>query len=76
MNHFLYVDLRHDLFRLCAFVASNALLANFLPNERRLRHWPRVCQAYTFLIDVVAFFALNWRKRLPSLDAIELDQPK
>jgi hypothetical protein len=52
----------------CAFIAGNALLCNFLPPSLLLRNYPRLRYAYEMLIDLMAAFALNWRERLPSLD--------
>jgi hypothetical protein len=61
-------DLRHDFFRICAFVAINALLCNFLPPSLLLRCYPKTRYCYEVLVDLMAGFALNWRERLPSLD--------
>ena len=51
----------------CVVVACASLLANFLPPAKWLKRWPRTCHVYTFLVDVVAFVALNLRLCLPSL---------
>lgn len=61
-------DLKHDFFRICVFVATNALLCNFLPPAVLLRGRPRLRYWYEVLIDLMAGFALNWREQLPSLD--------
>jgi hypothetical protein len=63
-----YVDLRYDLFRVCAFVAANALLCNFLPPSVKLKKYPKTRYCYEVLIDLMAGFALNWRTQIPSLD--------
>ena len=63
-----YLNLRHDLWRVCAFVAFNALLANFLPDSRLLRKHHRARYLYEVFVDLVAGFGLNWRTSLPSLD--------
>ena len=63
-----YIDLRHDFFPVFAFVSWNALLVNVLPPAERLRSWPKTQEAYCFLVDLMSFFALNFRRRLPSLD--------
>jgi hypothetical protein len=64
-----YFDLRHDFFRVCAFVFWNALLCNFLPSSVLLRKYPKTRYCYEVLVDLVAGFGLNWRTKLPSLDA-------
>lgn len=63
-----YLDLRYDLWRVCAFIAANSLLCNFLPPSLLLRNYPRIRYCYEMLIDLMAGFALNWRVSLPSLD--------
>ncbi len=68
MNPDLYADLRHDLFRVCAFIAANSLLCNFLPKSTCLKRFPKLRYGYEILIDLIAGFALNWRIQLPSLD--------
>jgi hypothetical protein len=64
----LAVALRHDFFRVCVFIAANALLCNFLPPSELLRSRPKSRYCYEILVDLMAGFALNWRERLPSLD--------
>jgi hypothetical protein len=63
-----YVDVRHDFFRLCVFIAANALMCNFLPDSERLDRFPKLQWIYEILISLVAGFGLNWRHCLPSLD--------
>lgn len=64
----LYLDYRHDLFRVCVFIAVNALLANFLPRAARFRKHRTFQCFYIVVIDLVAAFGLNWRAELPSLN--------
>ena len=64
---------RHDFRNLAVFVCVNAFAANFLPSSKRLEQWPRLQKAYEFAVDMVSLFSLNWRKRLPSLEAIAAD---
>ena len=63
-----YIDLLRDLRTVCVFIACNSALANVLPNAKRFNRWPKVKYAYTWLVDMVAACALNWRICLPSLD--------
>ncbi len=62
-----YLGFRHVVRSVAVWVAFNSLLANFLPNEKRFLQWPRVCRCYVWLVDFVAFNALNFRACLPSL---------
>lgn len=67
--------LRHDVRDVCVFIAFCSLLANFLPRlswlDRSLKRWPSIQgpmhDFYLWLIDMVAFCALNWRVELPSM---------
>ncbi len=68
VRHLEYLDLRHDFFRVCAFIAANSILANLLPRSSRLGRHRKVHNFYCLVIDLVAFFACNWRVNLPSLD--------
>lgn len=56
------------MYRMSILVAVSSLVANLLPNAERLNKYPRLKQCYLFLIDYIAFFALNWRAQLPSLE--------
>jgi hypothetical protein len=60
--------LRQDGFRICVFIATNALLCNFLPPSEMLADKPKLRYCYEVVIDLMAGFALNWRERLPSLN--------
>ena len=73
MHHVAIWALRHDLRSLAVFSCANAALANCMPSSQRFCRHPRIKLAYEFVVDVIAFFALNWRKRLPSLEAICAD---
>ncbi len=59
---------RYVFFHACAVVAGASLLANLLPRESLLEKRPKLRKFYGFLVDYVAFFALNLRADLPSLD--------
>ncbi len=63
----LYLDLRHDFFRLCVFIAGNALIANFLPKSTVFKGMPRTRWTYELLVDLIAGFGLSWRAKRPSL---------
>ncbi len=47
---------------------SASAISNVLPSEEWLLNWPRTQRAYRWLIKIVAGLALNFRRRLPSLD--------
>lgn len=68
-HSFTYFYLWRDLRTACMWIAGSALLANFMPNDKLFEAYPHVRRAYRFLIDVVAFVALNFRVCLPSLQA-------
>jgi hypothetical protein len=67
MHSDLYLNLEHDFFRVCGFIAASSLVANFLPNAKVLKLGPRLGWLYSCLIDCVALCAFNWRICLPSL---------
>jgi len=60
--------LRHDLFRVTAFIAGCAFIKNFLPSSRMFSSIPRLCWWYELFVDVVSLFALSWRAQSPSLE--------
>jgi hypothetical protein len=62
------LDLRHDFFRICAFIVLCAFVSNFLPDERRVAGYPKTRYVYRAFVDIIAGFGLNWRASLPSLD--------
>jgi hypothetical protein len=63
-----YIDVRHDFFRICVFIAGCALACNFLPCEDRLDNYPRTKRLYVLFVDIIAGFGLNWRHCLPTLE--------
>lgn len=70
--------LRHDLRDIACFIAICSFIANFLPKttwvdaQMKKSPWPALCgpvhDFYLWLIDMVAFCALNWRVELPAMD--------
>jgi hypothetical protein len=62
-----FLNVRHDMFRVCEFIAASSLVANFLPNVKMLNSRPKLAFLYSCFIDFVAFCAFNWRINLPSL---------
>lgn len=65
MRHAVWLDLRHDLFRICVLIAFCAYSKNFLPRNRFKN--ARLRQAYQILIDLLAGFGGGWRADSPSL---------
>ena len=68
MSYLTWMYLRHDFFRVCAWVAFWSLANNFVPPSEPLSRYPRIHAAYGIFILFVAFNALSWRSRIPSLD--------
>ena len=69
MRHLIHPEwLRNDWRDVCEFIATAAIAANFLPRAAKFQRWPKLYSTYTWLVDVVALFACNWRANLPSLD--------
>lgn len=68
VSHETYLGFRWVYFRMCSVVFWAALIANFLPDSRYLTKSPRARNAYEFIVDYVALFALNFRANLPSLE--------
>ncbi len=66
-HSYTFFYLHRDVRTACCWVAAASLLANFLPRQSAFDRWPRVKITYGYLIDVVAFMALNFRACLPSL---------
>jgi hypothetical protein len=62
------LGVRWVFFHVCFVIATSSLLANFLPDIRYFRNHPRFQLVYSFFVDYVALFALNFRTNLPSLD--------
>lgn len=62
------MGMRWVWFHVCEWIAVASLLANFLPDSKRLGKHPRLCWWYGFLIHFIALLALNLRHCLPSLD--------
>jgi hypothetical protein len=60
--------LRHDFHVLTEVVFWAALVANIMPATVIFRRWRWALAVYCWLVDFVAFLALNWRTRLPSND--------
>ena len=60
--------LRWVFFHMCAWVFWSSVIANLLPPVKNFSRHPRWCWWYEFVIDLVAFFALNIRADLPSIE--------
>jgi hypothetical protein len=55
-------------FHFCELVTLCAIGINFMPRESRFDGRPLLLATYRFVVHYIAFFACNWRARLPSLD--------
>lgn len=69
--------LRHDIRDVCCFIATASIIANCLPrltwiDRMAARHIPKykgpIHDCYVWLVDMVAFCAVNLRIDLPSMD--------
>lgn len=73
--HYGLLAILRDMRKLCVVVAIASLLANFLPpmrwlrlKLRRNRNVDLYCYFYSWIIDIIATIALNFRVQLPALD--------
>lgn len=59
----------------CYFTTFFAITANWLPSDQRLLCYPRLRALYLDLIVVWCGFGWNLRKKMPSADLLEADEP-
>jgi hypothetical protein len=69
IHHAEWLLYRHLIFRLAAVIASCSIVANLLPNAKKLDNYPDLQCCYEIVVILVAAIALNWRAHLPGLEA-------